>query len=312
MGGRSVVHLKNVLVSSYLRDPEAPNKQQWLSCFADRTAHEFFSLRRPNGLFGRFVGRREHFSVSVEIEAAYYGGVLFPYFGHFLLESLSMLPNIEAGNTKIVFSLLNNTLTKWQRDFLDLLGLTDRAIFTKNDSYIQVGTLYKADQTTVIHCDVSRKFLEFFGRAVRSQPGQYPERLYVSRRLIKNAPTRGEEALERRLAALGFTVFHPEKHSAAEQVSFLREAKEIVAIEGSALHTLIFNGLSRKRVIVLSRRIPISPSLLRQFGVQPEIEVEIIECMKTYARTFTDATVLDVDLAVTEIQERLKRASLSR
>jgi len=68
------------------------------------------------------------------------------------------------------------------------------------------------------------------------------EKLYVSRARLN--PLRGgvlaERVLEENLARAGFDVFHPEKHSIEVQIARYRAAREIVALDGSALHLAAF------------------------------------------------------------------------
>jgi capsular polysaccharide biosynthesis protein len=301
----------NVIISSHARNHSASqHKDAWLSCFTTAPAHEFFSLRRYYGLFGCFLEGQLQSPVDVEIEEAYYGGVLFPFFGHFLIESLSMLPNIPAGETKIVFSLLGNKHAQWQWDFLELLGVAHRVVLTSSDVRIKVGRLFRVEQTAVIKSGISRELIDYCSHVVPRKAVRGPKYIYLSRRRIVNAPSKNEEELERRLSLLGFVIISPELYSAADQVSLVARAEVIVALEGSALHSLIFNGNRKTKIMILKRRESIGVNFVKQFAVQPELDVSVIDCMSAYAKGFKDESVIDVDRAILELEKELDRAGI--
>jgi hypothetical protein len=82
-------------------------------------------------------------------------------------------------------------------------------------------------------------------------------RLYISRLAYLHAGSfYGETEVSRQLAADGFEIVYPEKHSLTELVTMLRESSVAVFAEGSAIHVLELCGSQAPDVLVISRRQP--------------------------------------------------------
>lgn len=83
-----------------------------------------------------------------------------------------------------------------------------------------------------------------------------PERLYVSRRLLKSriraVPCEAE--IEDWMRAAGFGIFHPERHPIREQIARYRAARVIVGPDGSAFHLAAMVMTPGTRVGLLQRR----------------------------------------------------------
>ena len=76
------------------------------------------------------------------------------------------------------------------------------------------------------------------------EPAVAGRRLFISRSALEGEVRRvdQEPVLEALLAERGWTVFHPQKHTLAEQVAAYRAAQVICGFEGSALHGLALLG----------------------------------------------------------------------
>lgn len=284
---------------------QLPAQNTWMSGFVSKRDYELFSLRRHTGLFASHCDPFPNRPVGRQVDQAYFGGVLFPYYGHFIIESLSFLPNIPKNNAKIVFMTLNNTVTGWQKEFFQDVGLASRIVITEKDSLLSVGSLIRVDQTTVVCSNISRRFIKHVQGLYPSTPNK-GRRLYLSRKNCKNATVENEHLLEEELIKLGFEVVVAEQYPIREQVRLYNEAEVIVAVEGSALHTLVFSS-TPKTVLVLARRKKIDVNFTRQFAVQPEIQAVELYCMKQYADTFKDASEIDIEAAVGAIQGEMDR-----
>jgi capsular polysaccharide biosynthesis protein len=275
----------------------------WNSGFLRKQDHLTFGLRRVNGLFGLHCSPFPELPLGQELESAYFGGVLFPYYGHFVFESISCLPNIPDDGRPILFMCLNSTVTAWHKEFFKDAGLANRVVFTKKSAVTQVGELIHVDQSTVLLTHLSAKYIDFTARIfpTRAPTGRM---IYLSRRGCKNAPVLNEEAFESRLKQLGFEIVQPESMPIREQVRVANEAQVIVAVEGSALHTLVFSS-TPKQVFILARRKKIDFNFVLQFAMQPHLQIEEIYCMKKYGADFKDTSELDIDLAVGLIESKL-------
>lgn len=279
----------------------------WVSGFLRRSDHNIFSHRRAGNLFSQFQEETVIHNHTKEafIPKAYFGGILFPYYGHFLLESISRLPNIRSNKIPIVFILLKNTIKEWHTQFFNDIKIRDRIVFTSSNEIIRVGELIRVDQTSSIHCDISRRFLTYTQGIFNFSPTLAQNKIYLSRQLCTNAKTSGEEELEARLSALGFQIINPERFSIREQAFLISTANTVVGIEGSALHTQIFSP-NPQNVILLLRRRRIDHNFLLQFAVQPQINFRVISCMKKYAENFSAPSELDIKEAMRCITENIE------
>jgi len=87
-------------------------------------------------------------------------------------------------------------------------------------------------------------------------PGQ-GEKLYVTRSGLPSQLGRlmGDVVLDPLLQAIGYTVFHPEQTSLAEQIHRYSRARDLIFMDGSSLYVLWFAKLRRgTRVRVILRR----------------------------------------------------------
>lgn len=276
-----------------------------MSGFETPELHRLFGLRRVKQFFAGAPDGPLALPIRQRLDHAWFGGVLFPYYGHFLVESLGMLPNIPDDGSPIVFMALQNTVTSWHRQFFEDIGIAPRLHFTDARSTLQVGQLAKVDQTTVFQGDVSGAYI----RWMQSRFGASPpsgRKVYLSRRECKNARVIGEDLLETRLAAMGVESVVPERLSIREQASLIDACDTVMVVEGSALHTLAFCP-SPKKVIVLQRRNELEHAFALQFAVQPQLRVTQLRCMRRYAANFVDSSELDLDAAVASIEAAIKR-----
>jgi hypothetical protein len=96
------------------------------------------------------------------------------------------------------------------------------------------------------------------------------ERVFVSRSALQGSVRRveGEQGLEEALRALGWFVFHPEKHSLSVQKKVYQEARVLAGFEGSAFHGLSFLGEVKSGPAVLFLGDDPSPDYFLQFKAQ--------------------------------------------
>jgi capsular polysaccharide biosynthesis protein len=79
----------------------------------------------------------------------------------------------------------------------------------------------------------------------------FPQQVFLSRKAFRHRKLVNSAAIEFEATARGFCVVYPEDHSFAQQVALLRNARHVVALEGSALFLTYFCGAGTK-VCVLS------------------------------------------------------------
>jgi capsular polysaccharide biosynthesis protein len=277
-----------------------PDLNTWQSGFVHEPDHLHFTQRRAGTLFAVHRPAPADLPVREHLPQAHFGGVLFPFYGHFLIESLSRLPDIPDDGLPIVFMGLGDTVKDWQTRFFADTGLSSRLRFTRKDSLILVDQLFRPDQTATIHADISSRFIRH-AQGLFAPSASRGRRIYLSRRQSRNAPVEHEAAFEDGLRALGIEPVCPETLPVREQVRLLDEAELVVAVEGSALHTLIFST-TPKRVLVLPRRQTLDLNFVLQFAVQEQLQVQQVHAMARRATTFKDPCTLDVEAALAGVQ----------
>lgn len=99
-----------------------------------------------------------------------------------------------------------------------------------------------------------RQFMQ--GRLRAAVPAEGGAKLYISRAKLaaQRGGVLGETVIETNLAKAGYEIFHPERHPIEVQVARYRAAKQIVALDGSALHLAAFVTNPGTRVAMILRR----------------------------------------------------------
>jgi len=299
------VIIENVKLSSYTLDKIANN---WVSCIVDKSHYEQVSLKRPRNFFGKYNPNSSDFSDIEFIEEAYFGGVLFGKYGHFLIEGLSFLPNIPDDNVPIFFLTLNDVFTKWQQEFFQDIGLLNRLVFSKKNKLTHIRRLHLFDQANVIDSLISFKYTKYLQSLFSNNKGS--KFLYISRRKCRNAKIKNEDIFEKKLISLGIEIVCPEDFSIKNQVSLYESASIIIGIEGSALHTLLFCS-TPKTLLIFRRREELAHNFHLQFATLPNINVIEKAIMVSYGKKPTDESEIDVDAAIESVCSLIKEHELN-
>lgn len=219
----------------------------------------------------------QHFEFVSE---AWFGGVLVWHFGHFLIESLSRLtnPEIRGSNLPILFFAQRPTepIAGYMREALSRIGIDDHRIKIVSKP-IFVEKLHAQDPYVTINGHLSRPHLLPISGAT-SSPSIRNGLLYLSRSRVRGRrPVQNEEILEETVRRLGGEIFHPQEHSLEAQIDRISRCSLVVAIEGSALHSLI---LQRSPVdsLCISRGTPLLTYFLLDEVVEGNSSYLILPC----------------------------------
>ena len=224
-----------------------------------------------------------------------YGGYLLRHFGHFLHESLSRLwwlapsegmatPAKEVAErlreleAEVVFFMPKwpapgNTLPAYMEEILAMLRLSagririmDRPLRFRQlliPASLWGFALQARELDHHLGCDsraLMRHLLASAAMPPAPEEAQSPgqgEKLYVTRSGLPSQLGRlmGDVVLDPLLQAIGYTVFHPEQTSLAEQIHRYSRARDLIFMDGSSLYVLWFAKLRRgTRVRVILRR----------------------------------------------------------
>lgn len=193
-----------------------------------------------------------------------YAGLLWVHFGHFLAESTARLwplPALAQDLDGVLFTPkrpANGGDTRpMQHDFFAQLGI-DLPIKVVTEA-TQIEHLHVPGQgfglgPIVAGTPEYRAMIhQNFGADVAPDG---PEQLYISRAGlgIRRGGIIGEEFLEENMRQNGYEIFYPERHSMEVQIARYKAARQIVALDGSALHLFALVGRPDQQVAMIPRR----------------------------------------------------------
>ncbi|NBZ87415.1 glycosyltransferase family 61 protein [Stagnihabitans tardus] len=194
-----------------------------------------------------------------------WGGVLMDHFGHFIMESLGRLWGLDHEKVDGILFIPESgfssgpspELKPWQRLFLRLLQ-TDLPVRIVTRP-TRVETLVVPGQGFGIGPLIGgaahfRHFVQTrFAKDIAPQGG---DKLYISRSRL-DADLGGivlESRLEAQLQDHGYEAFHPQEHGLEAQIARYKAAKQVISIDGSALHLFALVAGPDQRVAVIKRR----------------------------------------------------------
>lgn len=220
-----------------------------------------------------------------------YGGWLRAHFGHFLLESTARLWAMSALDRPvdgIIFTPFRKGGLRMARkrygDFLTIL--TNGADLTVLRSPTQVEELVVPDPGFGHHARILGSPLyraHCRAQVAASVPASGPEKLYVSRSALadQRGGVIGEELIEDVMKANGYTIFHPQKHPIRVQLAHYRAARQLVALDGSALHMAAYSLEPGARVgMILRRHSKLLDGLAQQVALFAQAEVTQIDALQ--------------------------------
>lgn len=195
-----------------------------------------------------------------------FGGHFRGHFGHFLVEStarLWALGHLETPPDSLVYLPYRGNAAavaraiEGQSEFFRLLGIempvqtfaevlrVERLIVPE----LGFGWLERYAGSPAY-----RQFMQ--SRLSAAAPAEGGEKLYVSRARLnaQRGGILGETVIEENLARLGWEIFHPEKHPLEVQIARYKAARQIIALDGSALHLAAYVMPPRGRLAMILRR----------------------------------------------------------
>jgi FkbM family methyltransferase len=216
-----------------------------------------------------------------------WGGVLHAHFGHFLVESLGRVWGYAAAGEKLDGVLFlekradtdlqtDGSAVAWQSDEAALLRGFQEQMFEQLGMTAPIGLVrapVRVERLIVPGQGFGMgpmaagtpAFRQFIQERVGSEiASEGPERLYLSRSAYgaRRGGVIGEDRIEKRLVQDGYTIFHPQTESLTTQIARYKAAKDIVALDGSALHLLAMVATPKQNVAMIKRRSsPISKGI---------------------------------------------------
>jgi capsular polysaccharide biosynthesis protein len=238
---------------------------------------------------------------STVIDKALFGGVIFPHFGHFLLESLSRLwPLAVSDMEKEMFECdvlyctpryqtgtITYSVTKVKQTIFENLNINIKPNIRILNQPVLIHKLIIPDQAIILESEIYpifRTLLKTAGdRIIRtnsqSRKDEYKDKVYLSRSSLSFLQRNcvNEKKLENILKDHGFGIFHIHEFSIADQIGLLNNAEIIVGPDGSSFHAMLLSETSRKAILYLVCGEPESTYV----GIDRicEVDSKYINCM---------------------------------
>ena len=183
--------------------------------------------------------------------AVIFAGFLFKHYGHFLLESTARLWFAKMHpELAICFVGRDGLILDFQEAIFKLLGLKNQILFV--DQPVQFSKCYFPSPGFISRGYLYQWHAAFLGQYTAQSASGKP--LYLSRRQFGGISCLKNEAeIEKALIKKGFEIFYPEQYPIEEQLKMLGAAPTILALEGSALHSLLLLQNVQAKVIVIPR-----------------------------------------------------------
>lgn len=195
-----------------------------------------------------------------------FAGIFYGHFGHFLCESTARLWALDqVGQIEGIIHYPKQTMTHERRHYRHQLPFYEAMGLTEDDLTIRVPQKPVVVDQLVIpppgfgiekmiegrpeYRDYMRANL---GRDIAADGA---EDLYISRSQLpsKRGSVLSETLIESRMEKAGYTVFHPQNHSVAEQIAAYKAAKRIVSLDASSLHMAAMLVAPDTKVAIINR-----------------------------------------------------------
>ncbi len=175
-------------------------------------------------------------------EIVIYGGILYEFYGHVLLESSSRLWCYFKQNPnkyRVVFDVVPGARGKF-REFFELWDIP-----YNDDTFITEPTQYKCvivpEEATTYETSWHADWLAAFDYMASKVEAEKYEKIYFTRtKLVERNPVLGEKPIETLFRRNGFAVFAPERLSLRRQIALMKGCRVLATVSSSTYHNLLF------------------------------------------------------------------------
>lgn len=245
-------------------------------------AAELLHLRHGT-LHGAVVVRPTKDAKSADyLNSAAYGGVWFPRFGHFLLETLARFEPESWTNQPIVFHVPSRSddskpvqIYPWQADVLALLGVSPKNLhFVRRDFFVSSLTI--SPRGSAIPCSFSTSWknnLQSRLSLENAKKNEAPGKYWFQRHSFPTVrpwhlPASVQFEIEEELIDLGWSVVAPETLGLSPLLEIMNTGDIVAGIPASWHHALILTGQRHTKgqlVLVSNNPVPRTYQCLADF-----------------------------------------------
>lgn len=201
-----------------------------------------------------------------------YGGILINHFGHFLVEGLSRfwywVQNKEKNFDVVFFNPKHKKIIPQFWEFMEILGISKNKVHIVS-SVTRYRRVYVPEVSHQISTYYHKEFLLPFSYISSKIAASDSDKIYLSRTKFNNGTLcMGEELLEKVFKENGYQILYPEQMSLKTQISYIKGAKEIAGVIGTATHLEVFARMGTKSIILERSDTPIKEQALIHQAIQ--------------------------------------------
>lgn len=229
----------------------------------DSTGRFVNSSRQYRGRNNQIVHSHMHFGADVPFVDAdvMFLGVVYPQFGHFLLEHMNrawgLLHDECRGRRVVLINPRGATVTEYMYRLIELMGIRrdDVIILDKTTRFRSVAVPSQGFNIALWANDENVRAYEYIADNVRAPKKQY-DKIYMSRDALAARGTFGETAVQKIFAKNGFKIIRPETLPLDEQIALMRGCRVLAGCAGTALHMALFMPRGGTVIQIKRNRLP--------------------------------------------------------
>ena len=187
-------------------------------------------------------------------EIVIYGGILYEFYGHVLLETMSRLWYYYKSNPnkyRVVFNVVPRARGKF-KEFFELLDIP-----YDNNTFITEPTQYKSvivpEQASIYaKCWHKDYLIPYEYMKSKVKPAKDKKVYFTRTKMVKRNPVWGEKNIEKVFKKNGYRVYSPEKLPLRKQIAIMKGCEELATVSSSTYHNLLF-AENNTKLICLNR-----------------------------------------------------------
>lgn len=188
-------------------------------------------------------------------EEVYFGGVILPYFGHILLETLSRFWGIveqDDKNKKIVFVLEKEqtVIPNYFWELMELLDIDRQRILIVTEPR-RFKKIIVPDESFMMGPGFHEYFMKTINKIKSKLPDSPIKKVYCTRTVFKHDCI-NEEYFENFFKRQGFFVVAIEKLSLKDQLTIWKNVDQVACMAGTLSHMVLFSKPGTK-ITILNR-----------------------------------------------------------
>ena len=186
-------------------------------------------------------------------------GIGHQNYGHFLFDGLPLsylLMNSTGRHRSGNVAIVTPSLTSWQREILDLLGLSQYIFSIEQPTRFRtlIGNSFLSQHVwyTTRYARTVFDALKFAVSAAQDAP----EKIFIVRAHQNYREMRNLESVKTLLAGRGYTLVQPERHSIRDQIRLFSRARIVIGETGAGLANICFSPPGVKLLQIMPECYP--------------------------------------------------------